>query len=61
MADPAFKAHCIADQKEAMIQGSEGVTRAPPAIAHHPTEHIPNCELHLLEGQGHLSPVDLRT
>jgi pimeloyl-ACP methyl ester carboxylesterase len=88
MADPDFKAHFIADQQEAMIQGGKGVTldakvhyadwgfrlqeitgkvhvfhgtedtMVPPAYAQHLAENIPNCELTLLEGRGHLFPVD---
>jgi pimeloyl-ACP methyl ester carboxylesterase len=88
MAEPDFKAHFIADQKEAMVQGGLGVTldakvhyaewgfrlrqipvkvhifhgtedtMVPVAFARHLAENIPDCELHLLQGQGHLFPVD---
>jgi pimeloyl-ACP methyl ester carboxylesterase len=87
-SDPEFKAHFIADQKEAMIQGGKGVavdaavhyidwgfrlhdipgkvhvfhgtddTMVPVAFANHLAEKMPNCELHLLEKQGHLFPVN---
>jgi pimeloyl-ACP methyl ester carboxylesterase len=30
----------------------------PLAFAKHLAENIPNCELHLLENQGHLFPLD---
>jgi pimeloyl-ACP methyl ester carboxylesterase len=88
MADAAFKAHFIADQKEAFLRGSQGVARdaavhyldwgfrlgdipvkvhvfhgtedrlVPVAFAKHLAGNIPHGELHLLEGQGHLFPVD---
>ena len=86
-ADPVFKGRFIADQREAMIQGGEGVTvdalvhyvdwgfrleeipikvhvfhgtddrAVPVAYAQHLAESIPHCELHLLEGEGHLFPA----
>jgi pimeloyl-ACP methyl ester carboxylesterase len=87
-ANPEFKPHFLADQKEAVIQGSKGVTvdaavhyvdwgfrlseipgnvhvfhgsedtMVPLAFARHLSEKIPNCELHILEKQGHLFPVN---
>ena len=86
--DPDFKAHLIADQQEAMVQGGKGVTVdaaihyvdwgfrlkeipgrviifhgtedyfVPLKFGEHLAENIPNAELHLLEGQGHLFPWD---
>jgi pimeloyl-ACP methyl ester carboxylesterase len=88
MADPGFKTHFIADQKEAFLQGSRGVALdaavhyldwgfrlgdipakvhvfhgtedrlVPVAFAKHLAGNIPHCELHLIEGQGHLFPLD---
>ena len=86
-SDPAFKAHLINDQLEAMIQGGKGIALdsaihyldwgfrlkeiqgkviimhgtednlVPPAYARHLAENIPDSDLHLLEGEGHLFPV----
>ena len=85
-ANPIFKAHLIADQQEAMVNGGEGVTvdaaihyldwgfrlaeiknkviifhgdedtMVPLQFAQHLAENIPNSELHVLAGEGHLFP-----
>lgn len=87
-AQPAFKEHFLADQKEAMIQGGKGVTVdaavhymdwgislkeipgkvhifygtednfVPMEYTRHLEDNILNCEIHWLDGQGHLFPWD---
>ena len=88
LSDPAFKENFLADQHEAVAQGSRGLAldsevhyvdwgfslkeitvkihvfhgsedgSVPLAYAEHLAENVPNCELHILEGQGHLFPED---
>lgn len=86
MEDPQFKAHLMADQKEAMAQGGGGAAHdavihyqdwgcrleeikgkviifhgdedrfVPLQFGQHLAENIPDCDLHILPGQGHLFP-----
>ena len=83
---PDFKEFFLAEEHEAFIQGSLGVTTdaavhyvdwgfhlseisfpiyifhgtddqlVPIEYAHHLSEHVPDCTLHILEGAGHLFP-----
>jgi len=84
--DPTFKKLLIADQREAMVNGGEGVAIdaaihyldwgfrlrdiagkvivfhgsedriVAPQFAEHLAENIPQCELNILDGLGHLFP-----
>ena len=88
LADPAFKEHLLADQKEAVIQGGLGLAvdaqihyvdwgfrldeitvklhvfhgsedrNVPLAYAEHIAANAPRNELHVLEGKGHLFPIN---